>query len=61
MGYRELSKALVRGATQVEESDLHGYAPVPAFVYGAEFGAEGGVDILGGAKSTSKSKTEGVY
>jgi DNA-directed RNA polymerase subunit beta' len=40
MGYREIAKALVQGATQVKESDLHNYSPVPAFAYGAEFGVE---------------------
>jgi len=61
MGYRDLASALVGGATKLEESDLHGYAPVPAFVYGAEFGAEGGTNVLGGTKPDSKSKTSGVY
>ena len=51
MGYRELAKALIQGATKVQESDLHGYSPVPAFAYGAEFG-----DAPAGA-----SKTKGVY
>jgi hypothetical protein len=51
MGYRDIAKALVEGATKVKESDLHNFAPVPAFAYGAEFG-----DAPGGL-----SKTEGVY
>jgi hypothetical protein len=51
LGYRELAKGLIEGAATMSESDLHGYAPVPAFAYGAEFGeAPGG-----------KSKKEGVY
>jgi len=61
LGYRKLVESLVRGATEGEESDIHGYAPVPSFVYGAEFGAEGGLDLQGKAKTTSRSKTEGVY
>ena len=51
MGYRDIAKALIEGATKVKESDLHGFAPVPAFAYGAEFG-----DAPGGL-----SKTKGVY
>jgi hypothetical protein len=51
MGYRDLAKAIVSGATQMKESDLHGYAPVPAFAYGAEFGDD----------PTGRSKTKGVY
>ena len=27
MGYREIAKALIQGAGQVQESDLHGYSP----------------------------------
>jgi DNA-directed RNA polymerase subunit beta' len=51
MGYRELANAIVSGAARLSESDLHGYAPVPAFAYGAEFG-----DAKDG-----RSKKEGVY
>lgn len=50
MGYREIASALVGGAATLSESDLHGYSPVPAFAYGAEFG----IKPLG-------SKNEGVY
>lgn len=50
MGYRDIAKALVQGAAKVQESDLHGYSPVPAFAYGAEFG----VTPIG-------KKGEGVY
>lgn len=51
LGYRELKKAIVIGSAQARSSDLHGYAPIPAFAYGAEFNnAPGG-----------KSKREGVY
>lgn len=38
MGYQEIAKALIGGAAKGVETDLHGYAPVPAFAYGAEFG-----------------------
>jgi hypothetical protein len=51
MGYRELAKSLIHGAATLSESDLHGYAPVPAFAYGAEFG-----DAPQG-----RSTKEGVY
>lgn len=51
MGYRELAKSLVNGAATMSESDLHGYSPIPAFAFGAEFG-----DAPGG-----RSKKEGVY
>lgn len=50
MGYRGIAKALVEGATKVKESDLHNYAPVPAFAYGAEFGLP-----------PINKKNEGVY
>jgi len=40
MGYREIKDALIQGATKMQESDIHGYAPIPAFAYGAEFGVE---------------------
>jgi DNA-directed RNA polymerase subunit beta' len=51
MGYRELQKAIVEGAATTSETDIHGYAPIPAFAYGAEFGQE----------PTGKSVREGVY
>lgn len=51
MGYQRLKDALVDGAAKAGETELHGYAPVPAFAYGAEFG-----DAPGG-----KSRSEGVY
>lgn len=51
MGYQNLKNAVVGGAARGAESDIHGYAPVPAFAYGAEFG-----DAPAG-----KSKKEGVY
>jgi DNA-directed RNA polymerase subunit beta' len=51
MGYRYIKDAIIEGATTGQESDLHDFAPVPAFAYGAEFGeAKGG-----------RSKKEGVY
>jgi len=40
MGYRDIADALVGGAATLSESDLHGYSPVPAFAYGAEFGVQ---------------------
>lgn len=51
LGYRELAKGIVGGAATAAETDIHDYAPIPAFAYGAEFG-----DAPSG-----KSKTEGVY
>jgi hypothetical protein len=51
MGYQQLAGAIVGGAARLAESDIHGYAPVPAFAFGAEFG-----DAPEG-----KSKKEGVY
>ena len=51
MGYRHLRDAIVGGATMGHESDIHGYSPVPAFTYGAEFGAA----------PNRRSKDEGVY
>jgi len=42
MGYRNIEKAITEGAATLSESDIHGYAPVPAFAYGAEFGLPGG-------------------
>ncbi len=51
MGYQNLKDAIIGGAAEAQESDIHGFSPVPAFAYGAEFGeAPGG-----------KSKKEGVY
>lgn len=49
MGYRDLASAIVGGAANVSESDLHGYSPIPSFAYGAEFGAdpEGQSEIKG--------------
>lgn len=38
LGYNNLRRAIVRGAAQGAETDLHDYSPVPAFAYGAEFG-----------------------
>ena len=38
MGYQRLSDAIVEGAAKGHKSDLHGYSPIPAFAYGAEFG-----------------------
>lgn len=51
MGYQNLKDAIVGGAAEAHESDLHGFAPVPAFAYGAEFGEAPG----------NKSTKEGVY
>jgi DNA-directed RNA polymerase subunit beta' len=51
MGYRNLKDAIVQGSHRLAESDIHGYAPVPAFAYGAEFGEA----------PEGKSKKEGVY
>jgi DNA-directed RNA polymerase subunit beta' len=51
MGYRELKQAIVGGAAAGKESDIHGYSPIPAFAYGAEFGEA----------PDGKSVTEGVY
>lgn len=51
LGYEYLKDAIIDGAAEAHESDLHDYAPVPAFAYGAEFG-----EALGG-----RSKKEGVY
>jgi DNA-directed RNA polymerase subunit beta' len=51
MGYQNLKDAIVGGAHRLAESDIHGYAPVPAFAYGAEFGEA----------PAGKSKKEGVY
>jgi DNA-directed RNA polymerase subunit beta' len=38
LGYERLKSAIVQGAARSAESDLHGYSPIPAFAYGAEFG-----------------------
>jgi DNA-directed RNA polymerase subunit beta' len=51
LGYRELEKGIIRGANESRTTDIHGYSPIPAYAYGAEFG-----DAPGG-----KSRTEGVY
>jgi DNA-directed RNA polymerase subunit beta' len=51
MGYRNIKDTIISGASEAWDSDLHGYAPVPGFAYGAEFG-----DAPGG-----RSKKEGVY
>ena len=51
MGYRNLKDAIVQGSHRLAESDIHGYAPIPAFAYGAEFGEA----------PEGKSKKEGVY
>lgn len=51
MGYQSLKDAIVSGAAKGGESDIHGYAPVPAFAYGAEFGDA----------PDAKSTKEGVY
>jgi DNA-directed RNA polymerase subunit beta' len=43
MGYQRLSDAIVEGAAKGQKTDLHGFSPIPAFAYGAEFGlGEGG-------------------
>ena len=36
LGYQHLTEAIVQGAGNAHESDLHGYSPIPAFAYGAE-------------------------
>jgi hypothetical protein len=51
MGYQNLKDAIVQGAAKAGESDIHGYSPIPAFAYGAEFGDE----------PSGKSTKEGVY
>lgn len=38
MGYHHLARGIKEGAGETWTSELHGYAPVPAFAYGAEFG-----------------------
>lgn len=51
LGYRKIANGIIEAAETGGESDLHGFSPVPAYAYGAEFGkAPGG-----------KSKKEGVY
>jgi len=39
MGHRNLKNVILEGAAFGDSSDVHGHHPVPAFVYGAEFGA----------------------
>jgi DNA-directed RNA polymerase beta subunit/DNA-directed RNA polymerase beta' subunit len=51
MGYQNLAKAIIGGATKMRESELHGYSPIPAFAYGAEFGEA----------PSRRSEHEGVY
>lgn len=51
MGYRKLEDAIIQGATKRQETDLHGYSPVPGLAYGAEFGDA----------PNHRSETEGVY
>lgn len=38
MGYHHLARGIKEGAGETWTSELHDYAPVPAFAYGAEFG-----------------------
>lgn len=38
MGYGHIAKGIKFGASEGWETDIHGYSPVPAFAYGAEFG-----------------------
>lgn len=40
LGRRESKTAIQRGVTEGWKSDIHGYSPVPAFAYGAEFGLD---------------------
>jgi RNA polymerase Rpb1, domain 5/LAGLIDADG-like domain/RNA polymerase Rpb1, domain 4 len=43
LGYNHIKDALLGGTANRSESDVHGYSPIPAFAYGAEFGqGEGG-------------------
>jgi len=51
MGYQYLKDAIIEGAGSAGESDIHGYSPIPAFAYGAEFGDE----------PAGLSKKKGVY
>jgi len=38
LGYGHIARAIQQGAGEGWTSDIHGYSPVPAFAYGAEFG-----------------------
>lgn len=38
LGYNHIKDALLEGAANRSESDVHGFHPIPAFAYGAEFG-----------------------
>jgi DNA-directed RNA polymerase subunit beta' len=38
MGYGHLVRGIQQGAGEAWSSDIHGYSPIPAFAYGAEFG-----------------------
>jgi DNA-directed RNA polymerase subunit beta' len=38
MGYGRLVQGIKQGAGEAWSSDIHGFSPVPAFAYGAEFG-----------------------
>jgi DNA-directed RNA polymerase beta subunit/DNA-directed RNA polymerase beta' subunit len=38
LGFRNLSKAIVEGASQSWKTDLAGYHPIPAFAHGKDFG-----------------------
>jgi hypothetical protein len=38
LGYSHIREGIIAGAGQRRESDIHGYSPIPAFAYGAEFG-----------------------
>lgn len=38
MGYGHLVRGIKEGAGEAWSSDIHGFSPVPAFAYGAEFG-----------------------
>ena len=38
LGYQRLAKAIVEGSGQAWSTDIHSYHPIPAFVFGAEFG-----------------------
>jgi hypothetical protein len=38
MGHQHLKQSLLEGAAFGETSDIHGTHPIPAFIFGAEFG-----------------------
>jgi hypothetical protein len=38
MAHRNLKQTLLEGAAFGERSDIAGYHPIPAFIFGAEFG-----------------------